>query len=73
MSIVRRIEVVGILVLVVAGLAMAGVGSALGMAGVQPPREVSAVLSAGGDVLGWLRLAVVVLLGYGVVRARENA
>ena len=65
-------EVAGVLALVVGGLALAGAGLVLSLAGVEMPAGVSATLSGAGDVLGWLRLAVVLVLGYGVVRAREN-
>jgi len=72
MSLVRRVEIGALGILVLAMIAAAAAGAVAGTLGLEMPRALSAALSSAASVLGWLRLAIVVALVYGVVRVRED-
>jgi len=72
MSTARRMQMVGVLALVAAGLGLAGVGSLLAAVGVSMPEGVGRTLASAESALGWLRLGVFLPLLYAVVRARED-
>jgi hypothetical protein len=68
-SVVRRIEIGSVAVLAIAAMLLGTVAS---VAGVQLPPVLAQAFSTAGEVLAWLRPAVVLALLYGVARAREN-
>jgi hypothetical protein len=72
MSLVRRIEIGGMLGLVAAGLALAVAGTVAAALGAELPRGLAGALASAGEILGWARWVVVAALVYGVVKIREN-
>lgn len=72
MSAARRMQVVGVLALVAAGLGIAIVGSALSACGVQLPEGVGRPLASAESIMGWLRFGVLLPLAYAVLAARED-
>ena len=60
------------LVAAVAGLLLAGIGSALSMLGLEPPSSFSQPLAAGAEVFSWVRWLLLPALAVGVARARES-
>ena len=72
MSAARRMQGVGVLALVAAGLGIAILGSALSAFGVQLPEGVGRTLASAESIMGWLRVGVFLPLAYAVLAARED-
>jgi hypothetical protein len=72
MNVARRVRIGGVLALVLGALALAGAGAAAAMAGLEMPNGVGGALASAGDVLGWVRLGLVAVLGYCVLKVRED-
>ena len=61
------------MLMLVGGVLVLGcAGAAAGIAGAEMPHQAGAVLSSAGDVLGWVRLLVVAVLAFRVLRLRED-
>ena len=72
MSFARRMQIGGVLALVAAGLLVAGLGSILGVLGLDLPRGMDRALSSVGDALSLIRVLLVLGLAVAVARVREN-
>lgn len=56
----------------VAGLLLAGIGSALSVLGFELPTRLGEALGTGAAVLFWMRWLLLPALALGVARARES-
>jgi len=72
MKIARRMELGMVLVLLAAGLGIAGAGAIAGLVGAELPERLGMALGVAGMALGWVKVAVAAALVVGVARARED-